>query len=328
MVAPAFSVLIPAYNGETTLTGALDSLIAQSRSDWEAIVVDDGSTDSTAAVAAAYASRDSRIRVLSKANGGTSSARNAAARVASAPLLALLDQDDYYLPEYFERVGRFIDVHPSFDIYSCNAFYLLEDGRLEPRHPSDSPVRSYSLEEMLKSSCIHPQAMFRRSVFDLVGGFDEDRRCWTEDYDFWLRAMVAGARHIYNPELLAVYRWASAQKSSRAVTCAESDTYILAKLVDGGDLHGKALRIAKRHLKQKTSDCVVLTHPVRAELEARLARGDLTSARSLYLRSRTGWSTPGKYLLGLPVMMLSPRLFSRLFQGHRPGKPKTGALSP
>jgi glycosyltransferase involved in cell wall biosynthesis len=326
LAAPAFSVLIPAYNGESTLAGALDSLIAQSRSDWEAIVVDDGSTDSTAAIAAAYAARDPRIRLFSKPNGGTSSARNVAARLASAPLLSLLDQDDYYLPEYFERMGRFIEEHPTFDIYSCNAYYLHEDGRLEPRHPLDSPVRSYTLEEMLKSSCIHPQAVFRRSVFDLVGGFDEDRRCWTEDYDFWLRAMVAGARHIYTPEILAVYRWASAQKSSQAVTCAESDAYILAKLVDSGALHGKALHIAKRHLRQKTSDCVVLTHPVRAELEARLARGDLTSARSLYLRSRTGWSTPVKYLAGLPVMLISPRLFSRLFQGHRPGEPPIGGL--
>ncbi len=317
MDSPTFSVLIAAYNGEPSLPTALDSLIAQTRTDWEAIVVDDGSTDRTAQVAARYAAADPRIRAVSKDNGGTSSARNAAARLAVAPYLALLDQDDYYLPTYFEAIGEFIDAHPDFDIYSSNAFHQTDDGPLTPRHDPSGAPRSFTFDDMLEGCRILPQAVFRRSVFTSVGGFDEDRRCWTEDYDFWLRAMLAGARHIYDPEPLAVYRWSPSQKSASAVSCAASDAYILGKLVDGGAISGRRLRRARRRRDLQARACVALADAVRPELESRLRAGDFSGARSLYLRSHRGWANRRKYLLGLPVMMLSPRLFARLFVADR-----------
>lgn len=312
--SPTFSVLLAAHNGEASIAATLDSVIAQSRSDWEVIVVDDGSADSTAAIAATYASKDPRIKVISKPNGGTSSARNVAARASSAPLLALLDQDDSYLPEYFEGMGHFIDGHPDYEIYSCNAFYSRDDGRFVPRNPVESEECSFTLEDLLGGCHIHPQALFRRSIFDAVGGFDEDSRCWTEDYDFWLRALVAGARHIYNPQVLAIYRWSSAQKSSDAAACIKSDIYVLQKLARCGSLKGRSRRIARRRIRECK---VALANPVRAELEQDLASGNLASARSLYLRSRRAWSSQAKYLLALPVMMVSPWLFAHLFEAGR-----------
>lgn len=317
MSAPTFSVLLPAYNGESTLADALDSLIAQSRSDWEAIVVDDGSLDSTAEIAARYSARDPRVISVSKPNGGTSSARNAAAELASAPFLALLDQDDQFLPDYFEKMGDFIDCHPEFDIFSCNAYYVYADGRRELRHPLDVGARSFGLDDLVKGCCIHPQAVFRRSVFDAVHGFDEDPRCWTEDYDFWLRAMVAGARHIYNPEVLALYRWSPDQKSSSQAGCTASDTYILEKLVRSGALRGEVRTVAKRRLKSRARATETAALSARRELEGRLATGEIASARSLYVRSRKSWANPWKYALGMPIVMLSPRIFARLFGADR-----------
>lgn len=313
---PVFSVLLAAYNGEAVIGRALESLRAQTRPDWEAIVVDDGSIDGTAAVVESYAALDPRIRLFRKANGGTSSARNVAAAHASAPLLALLDQDDAFLPAYFERMGAFIDAHPGFEIYSCNAFYERDDGSREPRFPEDSPIRSYSLEEMLAQSRIHPQALFRRSLMVLTGGFDEDRRCWTEDYDFWLRAMIAGACHIQSPEILAVYRWSADQKSSSSLACADSDAYILAKLIDGGQLRGDALRIARRHLRNRRRDREVLTNEPRAELERRVRSGDLRGVRTLYMRSSKGWSSPWKWFAAMPLVLVAPRSFARLLSGR------------
>lgn len=313
---PTFSVLIAAYNGAETLPGALDSLLAQSRPDWEAIVVDDGSTDDTALVAQSFADRDDRITVIRKPNGGTSSARNAAAAVARGPLYALLDQDDYYLPDYLLRMGSFIDEHPQFDIFSCNAYHLYEDGSMAPRHPVDGAVRSFSLDDMIEGCRILPQAVFRRAVFEGIGGFDEDPRCWTEDYDFWLRAMSCGARHIYNPEPLAVYRCTSSQKSASAIACAKADAYILGRLVESGALAGRQLRRAIRRRDLQARAAISLSDSVRPELERRLLAGEFRNARRLYLRSRKGWANRRMYALGLPLMMLSPRLFARLLRSR------------
>lgn len=309
---PTFSVLLPAFNGEAVLSDALDSLIGQTRTDWEAVVVDDGSTDSTAEVARSYAARDERITVIVKPNGGTSSARNTAGRVASGRYFALLDQDDYYLPSFFERIGVFIEAHEGYDIYSCDALYCSDDGQLVKRPQSPEGITVYTIEDLVEGCCIHPQAVFRREVFETLGGFDEDPLCWTEDYDFWLRALCLGFRHIYDPEPLAVYRWSASQKTSSAVRCVESDAYILRKLVDSGCLRGRILRRARQRARIQARAAVVIGDPARIELERRVAAGDLSGFRRLYLASYRGWASPLKYVAALPLAMISPRSMSRL----------------
>lgn len=314
LTTPAVSVLIAAYNAEATLADALDSLLAQSRADWEAVVADDGSTDSTAAIAAEYAARDPRISVVSKINGGTASARNAAARVASAPLLALLDSDDQYTPGFLDRVGEFVDQHPGFDIYSVDAFLLGGCGHLEPDtlHP-DSLIRSFVADDLLVTNRIRVYGVFRRSVFDLLGGFDEDPRCAMEDYDFWLRALLAGARHIHLPERLAVYRQSATTKTADALAGSESNVYMFRKLIRSGVLSRIQLRIARSSLRRWVRAAeLVRFAPIRSELESGLRRGDTAGARALYLRSRRGWVSQVKWALGLPVMLASPRVFARV----------------
>ena len=86
---------MPAYDAETTLSEALESLLAQTYSAWEAIVVDDGSTDRTAEIAAMFAARDERLRVVRQPNAGESAARNAGAAIAKSDWLVFLDADDW-----------------------------------------------------------------------------------------------------------------------------------------------------------------------------------------------------------------------------------------
>ncbi|MDE6394665.1 MAG: glycosyltransferase, partial [Duncaniella sp.] len=92
------SVIIPAYNAQAYLRECLESVLAQSFSDWEVIVVDDGSTDSTAAIAQSFSARDSRVRVLSTVNRGVSAARNAALGMARGEWVTFLDSDDLLPP--------------------------------------------------------------------------------------------------------------------------------------------------------------------------------------------------------------------------------------
>ncbi|MEO6423460.1 MAG: glycosyltransferase family A protein, partial [Candidatus Nitrotoga sp.] len=113
MSAPRFSVIIPAYNARDTLARALDSVLAQSWPAFEIIVIDDGSIDATAEVAASYGDK---IRYLRQDNAGVSAARNHGARIASGDWLVFLDADDWYYPDRLKWHGEWIarDVNLDF----------------------------------------------------------------------------------------------------------------------------------------------------------------------------------------------------------------------
>jgi glycosyltransferase involved in cell wall biosynthesis len=327
--AARFSVLIAAYNAETTLGETLDSVLTQTRSDWEVIVVDDGSSDSTGTVAASYAQRDGRIRLLAKPNGGTASARNLAARNASTELLCLLDADDSYMPEYLERMGRFIDLHPEFDIYSSDGYILHPSGE---RRPNDlisdiAPLRSYAAEDLLVCNRIWVQSIVRRSTFDSINGFDEDAQMLNEDYDFWLRALLCGAQHIHNAERLWIYRISPESKSADAVAVARGNAYVLDRLIDGGSLRGARLQVARRsrsRLERFPED--LAARRARESLETRLLRGDVSDARRLYARARGAYPSRLKYAVGLGIVSVSPSLFARVLR--RRGTSTTWAHGP
>ncbi len=101
---PAISIIVPIYNMEKYLEYCLDSIRAQTFEDWECILVDDGSTDNTAAICKKFADKDSRFKLVSKPNGGVSSARNAGLRNAVAEYIGFVDPDDWVEPQLFERL--------------------------------------------------------------------------------------------------------------------------------------------------------------------------------------------------------------------------------
>ena len=100
--SPAISFVIPAYNAADTLSVTVRSLQAQTRPDWQAVIVDDGSADSTYQVAQDLAAQDPRIKVLTQKNGGVSAARNTGVEAAEAPYICLLDADDWLDRQYIE----------------------------------------------------------------------------------------------------------------------------------------------------------------------------------------------------------------------------------
>ncbi|WP_426416969.1 glycosyltransferase family 2 protein [Aestuariirhabdus sp. LZHN29] len=122
---PRISVVVPVYNGEKTLARALDSLIEQDVSPYEVIVVDDGSTDGSAAVAARYGER---ISLIQQDNLGVSVARNRGVAHASGDWLAFLDADDWYYPHRLSCHAELIQRYPKLDLLSGNFHYVYEDG--------------------------------------------------------------------------------------------------------------------------------------------------------------------------------------------------------
>jgi glycosyltransferase involved in cell wall biosynthesis len=198
------SVIIPTYNHAAFLAEALESVLAQTRTPLEVIVVDDGSTDETAEVLRNY---QRRIRVLSQPNRGVAAARNAGAAVASGELLAFLDADDAWFPAKLERqVARF-DGAPEIGLIHCGVAEVDIRGR-QFRVRLDGMEGWVSTEMLLFRRGVilggGSAAVIRRATFLLVGGFDEVLST-SADWDLYYR--VARRYPVgFLPEVLVRYR--------------------------------------------------------------------------------------------------------------------------
>jgi glycosyltransferase involved in cell wall biosynthesis len=201
--AMKISVIIPAYNAEQYIAKAIESCLSQTYAPHEIIVIDDGSTDGTAAVAESF---PSPVRVIRLAkNMGVSVARNRGVQVSTGDWLAFLDADDWFLPEKLERQRRCaleneqaVLIYAGWRIVSVDGVESL--GRFTP--PG-------ALLPMLRFRCNLPLLciLLRRDAFDSVGGFDPSlRRC--QDWDLWLRIAARYSVESFAavPAPLAVYR--------------------------------------------------------------------------------------------------------------------------
>ena len=203
---PAVSVVMPAYNVSRYIADAIESVQRQTFADWELLIADDGSTDDTLAIAIHYGRIDPRIIVLHQENGGISAARNHALSRAEAPFIAILDSDDVWLPEYLESQLRILEDHPEIDIVTGNARFMgsRRDGQLARPYPDPRPAPDL-MNLIADEACVFIMSTFRRRVYDTIGGFDPTMRS-NEDYDYWLRASIAGF-HFYRNDLpLGRYR--------------------------------------------------------------------------------------------------------------------------
>ncbi|HEX7950084.1 MAG TPA: glycosyltransferase family A protein [Candidatus Limnocylindrales bacterium] len=227
---PRFSIVVPAFEAASTLRVTLDAVMAQSCSDWECIVVDDGSTDDTPLIAEERASVDRRIRVIRQANQGTAGAYNTGVSAATGEFVVICSADDVLLPDHLAELDSFIGREAGYDIYSTNGYYLWPDGARTPVYGSGEMdvVASLPLSDVIRQCFYSVGAGYRRVWFDRVGGYRRD--VYGEDYDFWLRAMAMGARHRYLPAALSLHRMSGEQKSARLETVWRSDIRIIADL--------------------------------------------------------------------------------------------------
>ncbi|MBD2578570.1 glycosyltransferase [Oscillatoria sp. FACHB-1406] len=200
----AVSVIIPAHNAAATLAETLESLLAQTYPHWEAIVVDDGSKDDTAAIAAQFAARDGRIRTKRQLQAGVCNARNTGILLAQYDWLLFLDSDDWLAPEQLEKMTQKLRENPDLDGIHCGWARVTPDGQEIGEsywHQADN------LFPALAQTCaftIHA-CVIRRSLVETVGGFDPSfRTC--EDWDMWQRLARVGARFDRLPEVLVYYR--------------------------------------------------------------------------------------------------------------------------
>jgi len=215
--APLVSVIIPAFNAAGVITQSLASVRDQTFRDFEAIIVDDGSTDDTAALARRFCAADPRFCVLQQAHTGIPVARNAAIARARGAWIAFQDADDVWLPQKLERQVELSRADPRANLLFTNFYYWDGDRDLHANYLAGQPLPEGDAARELVSACVYGNltVMLRRETFRRVGGFDPAFE-FAQDWDLWLRIADQGlwARGTY--ESLARYRrWPGCQTNQK-----------------------------------------------------------------------------------------------------------------
>ena len=244
--APLVSVIIPTFNRATMVGQAVESVLAQTFSDFELIVVDDGSTDETEKVLSGYLDQ---ILYLQQPNRGVSAARNRGIRRARGQLIAFLDSDDLWLPEKLFRQTRFFHHRPEALICQTEEIWIRNGRRVNPkkRHQKLSgDIFVPSLELCLVS----PSAvMLRRLLFDEIGFFDEALPA-CEDYDLWLRISSRHPVHLIDTPLI-IKQGGHDDQLSRAPGLDRHRVAALKKIIDTGSLNEFQIKKAVDMLQAK-----------------------------------------------------------------------------
>lgn len=208
------SVLMPVYNAEDYIQVAVESILNQTFTDFEFIIINDGSTDGTLALLEDYAEKDDRIRLISRENKGLVETLNEGLGLAKAPLVARMDADDIALPNRLTEQVSYLQSNASIICLGGYAVFIDEKGReltLLQVPGNDDEIQQLLLQG--HSSVFHPSVMYRKNIAQQVGGYRKDFYP-AEDLDLWLRMGEVG--QFANLEHAVIkYRFLSSSISGR-----------------------------------------------------------------------------------------------------------------
>lgn len=203
---PTFSVVIPCYNCASTIDATLGSLKGQSLTNWEAICVDDGSSDHTPRILESYAAQDSRIRVIRQENAGPSRARNLGVDLARGDYVAFLDSDDIWSTSKLESTRAALNRHPEAEaVFGRIAFFSRNPAK--PATFSSATDGAAELVDFVGENpvCTLSNLTVSRAAFLETGGFHETMR-YCEDLEWLIRAMAGGMTIVATADLHVYYR--------------------------------------------------------------------------------------------------------------------------
>jgi glycosyltransferase involved in cell wall biosynthesis len=244
---PLVTVIIPTYNRGWVVQEAIDSVLDQDFNDYELIVVDDGSDDNTREILGAYGKA---ITVLQQSNRGVSAARNRGIAEAAGRLIAFLDSDDLWLPRKLTTQVKFFAENADAVINQTQEIWIRNGVRVNPkkRHHKFSGM---IFERSLALCLVSPSAvMIKKSLFDAVGGFDEDLPA-CEDYDLWLRISCRYPAHLIDFPLI-IKRGGHDDQLSKAAGLDKYRIQSLMKIIDSDLLTPQQYKAAVITLKEKS----------------------------------------------------------------------------
>ena len=301
---PLVSVIVPAWNVAQYIGDTIRSVIEQTYENWELIVVNDGSPDSVELekVLAPYLSR---ITYVVQPNSGVSIARNRGVQVSKGELVAFLDGDDWWYPEYLETQIQYL-LRLGLDMVYCDAIIVGNVKSTGVRYSKGAPsMEPVTVASLITGRCnvITSGSVLKRSIFENVGGFAE-RRQRAEDFNLWVRLALAGARIGCNAVPLLNYRVRSGSLTGNSVQSAERAVEALS------DLEPLELGIEDRKLLHQQLDRANFDLEV-ARAKSCLAARDYPGARKALKLALTG-KFSAKHFTVLAMAYLTPSLLAKL----------------
>ena len=301
---PLVSVIMPAYNTDKYIGDSIQSVLCQTYNNWELLVVDDGSTDNTAAIIESFAAKDSRVKYIFQQNGRQAKARNTGIARSKGTLLAFLDSDDLWMPNKIEQQMIALSATGADVIYT-SGLIICEPGSTS--HATEFPIVAGTVasKKMFDLLLLHnhipvQSVLVRLDAFSKAGPFDESLQYHgCEDYELWLRLAANGALFHGMPEKLITYRrhpTATTHNNSRVL---KPMLRVVQRHIDAGTLDEKSKRTRLRNL-------------YRELLAALIEEDELTEARAV-LSELSGWDKSGIVTALQKVLMkVAPRTFNTI----------------
>jgi len=307
---PAVSVIIPAFCASRDIPDALASVFAQTFSDFEVVVVDDGSPDREALVEAIAPYR-LRIRYIEQSNQGAGAARNAAIRIARGRYLAFLDADDRWTPDFLRQQVGYLDAHVDVALVYGDAMLSGETPLAGRRYmeaaPSDGEVTLIALIEQ-RCNILLSTVVARRKTILAAGLFDEALRRG-QDFELWLRVALAGERIAYHTQVLAERRVHASGLSGDPITELQRAINVLDRFGGAHDLPAAA-RTALRIRMMALIDRLEIERGKRRFLE-----GNFVAAQYHFQAARAHtWKVRAAAI----ALRIAPRLVRTVYVRLRP----------
>lgn len=198
-MTPMISIIVPCYNQAKYMREALDSVLASTLSDWECIIVNDGSMDATLDVAREYEAKDSRFVVVDIPNGGLANARNIGIQHSHGKYILPLDSDDKIGDKYLELAVAHLEKHPETKVVCCECEYFGDvNGAFT--------LPTYSYDQLLWQNLFVATSVYRRSDYDRTSGYNTNMKHGHEDWDFWLSLLSPNDKVYRIPDVQFYYR--------------------------------------------------------------------------------------------------------------------------
>ena len=200
---PLVSVIVPCFKQSHLLDETLQSVTNQSFTNWECIIVNDGSPDDTEEVALKWCSRDDRFKYQHKINGGLPAARNTGVLISKGLYILPLDSDDILHPEYMGEMLKVLDTNLELGIASCHRFFFSgnTDNILQIHK-----TRGDNVDDLLFENQLMPSSMYRKECWTQVGGYDENMVKGYEDWEYWISITKLGWKYKIVEKPLFYYR--------------------------------------------------------------------------------------------------------------------------
>lgn len=223
----AISIITPCYNQAPYIAETIESVIAQSFSEWELVIIDDGSTDNSAEIVKKYIEIDSRIHYFYQENAGPSAARNYGAKMSNGKFLLFLDGDNTISPNYLKIAYEYMESYMDCTLFTTY-FDFIGDRN------GDSRIRYQNYKLLLIENSIDCCSMMKKSDFISIGGFDENMRGY-EDWELFIRLLYKNKKVHQEPQFLFHYRINNCNNSVNSIAKQKNNmltSYIFTKHID------------------------------------------------------------------------------------------------